>query len=95
MSDRIDLSQDMYFYDDRNKYDYMYRLVKILYSDDTVALCEVSCTLLGEGIPDEKFLIKIANGEVINSDYYSWYATNDLEWAKEEDERIQARANDY
>lgn len=94
MAKEIDITKDMYFYDDRSKYDYMYRLVTVLYNDDEFALCLVTCTMMGEGIPDEKFLVDLRTAEVKNSDYDSWMATNNIEWAEKEDLRIRERANE-
>lgn len=94
MEDKINIGDPVYFYDDRSKYDYMFKLTTILYVDDELCLCVAKCTDETESIPDEKFLFKIASGEVIIAEYDSWYATNDVEWAEEEDERIQERGRE-
>lgn len=92
--ENISIADPVYFYDDRSKYDYMFKLATILYVDDELCLCVAKCTDLTQGVPDEKFLFKITTGEVIIAEYDSWYATNDIEWAEQEDERVQERGRE-
>lgn len=94
MEDKINIADPVYFYDDRNKFDFMFKLTAILYADEDVCLCVAKCTDESLGVPDEKFLFKIETRRVITADYYSWYATNDVEWAEQEDERIQERGRE-
>lgn len=90
----VDPSKPMYFYDDRNKYDYMFKAVgEVLYRDDEIAIIMAQSTDLEYNLT-EKLIFNLKDGTVVNSDYYSWYATNDLDWAIPEDERIRQRGAD-
>jgi hypothetical protein len=88
--ENIDVTKTVYIYDDRSKYDWMLKLDKVLYVDTDTCLCMATSTN-----PDYKLTVKIQfnilTGEVADRDYYSWIATNDVEWAEAEDKRIQLR----
>lgn len=94
MAEKINIADPVYFYDDRNKYDYMFKLSTILYADDDVCLCVAKCTDESAGVQDEKILFDVRTGYVLTHEYYSWVATNDVEWAEEEDARIQQRGRE-
>lgn len=89
--EKIELNKEIYFYDDRNKSDYMFKLTKVLYQDDEICLCLVKSTE-PKSEYEENLLFNLEDGSVKNEDYSSWYATNDVGWAKEEDERLRKRA---
>lgn len=90
--EKINVLQPIYFYDDRSKYDWMLKLKSVLFIDEDTCLCLAQCTDETAGMKDEKILFNIQTGEVLTADYYSWIATNDVEWAEQEDERIRLRA---
>ena len=69
----LDLSKPVWFYDDRAKSDDILELDKILWQDETFILCRV------KGI-DEPCLYDFKNGKMLNGDYFSWIATNDISW---------------
>lgn len=94
MAEKINIADPVYFYDDRSKYDFMFKLTTILYADDQVCLCVAKCTDESLDIADDKFLFNVETGYVLISEYDSWIATNDVEWAQTEDARIQARARE-
>jgi len=92
--ENINIADPVYFYDDRSKYDFMFKLSTVLYADDGVCLCAAKCTDESLRVPDEKILFDVTNGKVLVSEYDSWYATNDVEWAQTEDARIQEIARE-
>lgn len=82
MAEKINITHPIYFYDDRSKHDFMFKLTEILYADDKVCLCLAKCTDESAGVEDERFLFAVNTGYVLISDYDSWVATNDVEWAE-------------
>lgn len=83
MADPVDITKEIYFYDDRNKYDYFYKMKEVLYSDDKHCFCIAQA--VGEeidGIADEKILFHLQDGSVESEDLWSWMATDDSVWAK-------------
>lgn len=94
MAEKINIADPVYFYDDRSKYDFMFKLTTILYADEDVCLCVAKCTDESAGVLDEKILFDVKTGYLLNHDYCSWLATNDVEWAEQEDARIQERGRE-
>ena len=92
MNEPINCSLPIYFYDDRNKYDSMMKLTQVLYQDEDTCVCIANWTAPHIAEYTTKLMFNIADGQVINSDYNSWIATNDVAWAEEEDARIQLRS---
>lgn len=91
--ENIDTTQVVYFYDDRNKYDYMFKLKEVLFQDADNCYCVAVCT--DETNPfEEKILFNLKDGTVETSEYDSWYATNDVEWAEEENEYLLERGRE-
>ena len=90
---KIDTSKPIYFYDDRSKYDWMFKLINILYEDNDTCIAMVECTDPKWNLK-EKLVFNPTDGRVITSDYDSWIATNDLEWAIPEAERIRKRGEE-
>jgi hypothetical protein len=95
MTAPIDCSLPIYFYDDRDKYDSMMKLTQVLYQDEETCVCIASWTAPHLIPYTTKLMFNIADGQVVNGDYDSWIATNDVEWAEAEDARIQAKALDH
>ena len=65
-----------HFLDDRSKDDRILLLSTILWSDNRYTLCEVERA-------SEPLLVSMENGRVLNSNYDSWYATDNIENAIE------------
>jgi hypothetical protein len=81
----------IYFYDDRNKYDYMLKADEnILYNDGDIAIVMAMPTN-PEYDAQEKIIFNLADGSVVNSEYDSWYATNDVQWALQKVESFRQR----
>lgn len=94
----IDYNKQLYLYDDRSKYDYMFKVVEIIFQDEDNILCRVETIGGPEDTGhklEEKILIDKQSGEVKNSDYYSWYATSDQEWVDETIVRFIKRSQQY
>lgn len=81
MKKAIDITKEVYFYDDRNQSGYFYKMKKILYQDEQSCLCIGKAT--EDSIEDEKIFFDIHTGEVNSSELYSWLATNDTVWIEE------------
>lgn len=90
----LDLTKPVWFYDDRSKDDDVLELKAVLWQNGVYVLCQIIIRQYDEssvGPPfdfstwstrehTEPILIKLDDGRVCNSDYDSWYATNDMSW---------------
>lgn len=85
----IDVRKPIFFYDDRDKDDILLELEIILFQNDEWVLCKIKDTDI-----EEPFLFKIENGEVINSLYYSYVATDDMNFIQELRERYSIREDE-
>lgn len=96
MNEKIDPSKTVYFYDDRSKCDYFYKLKEILYQDEDSCLCIAEPTELDSQYPikNEKIYFNLHSKEVESTDFSFWLATNDFQWIEKEIIRIKARSKE-
>jgi hypothetical protein len=93
----LNLTEKIYFYDDRGKYDILFLANKVLFEDEHFILFDVQCLyeksltevdmseFENEGIQDftlQPILLNKKTLEVLNKDYDSWLATNDITFLK-------------
>lgn len=78
MREMIDTLSPVYFCDEEKHANFFLKLIKILYQDETVCLCQVQAND-GE-VFDDKILFKIKEHTVENEEFYHWTATNDLDY---------------
>lgn len=95
--EKVDYSKQLYLYDDRSKYDYVLKVTEIIFENEDTLLCKTVCW----GSPeydnqeeDQTIMIDKINGQVSNSDFYSWLVTSDENWIKEEVEEMIERYNE-
>lgn len=93
----VNYNEQLYLYDDRSKYDYMLKVIDIIFQDEDSMLCKVETIGSPEEsghVLEEKILIDKQTGEVKNSEYYSWYVTSDQEWINKEIQHLIDLANE-
>jgi len=85
MREPIDITKDTWFFDDRAKSRDLLKVDAVLWSDHAHALCRVvkvrsdSSRAFNLAANEfEPFLVELGDGEVLNSQFDSWYATNDI-----------------
>lgn len=100
-TDRLDPNQDVWFYDDRAKTRDLLRAVETLWSDGTHVLFRVekafsdsdfAFNLVEAG--GQPMLVEIEGGDVLNEDFGSWIATNDISWMSPAADQGRDRAAD-
>jgi hypothetical protein len=75
----IDLREKVKFYDDRSKTLEPAVLVKVLFQNQKVCLCEVAMQddyLLNKDTPTDVVLFDLENGRVLTYNYEFWFAEN-------------------
>ena len=85
----IDTTLQVYLYDDRNKDDFLLKLVEVLYQDDQTCLGRFEPIALVQEVVDAmdpksfKILFDLESREVDSEDFWSWLATDNQEFADE------------
>lgn len=77
----------MYFYDDRNKVDYLARLSRIIHIDGIKIMAEIELyhPKTQKVLQKDTVLVNLDSEEIESNDWMFWYGTQDLDWVKEEE----------
>ncbi len=95
MDDKIiNLEENVFFYDDRSKYDDMLKLSEILYQNKDICLCNAKWIIEEQITEPVLILFNTQTRQVLMSDYYSWYATNNKAWVEENIEAWRKRLDE-
>jgi hypothetical protein len=75
----LDLTQPVWLYDDRSMTDDILPMTGVLWQGriDGADYAVIYSTALDKTI-EQPLLCALADGQILNSDYDSWYATNDI-----------------
>lgn len=78
----IDITQPVFFYDDRSKTDMLVSMDVVLFHGDKFVLCTIKEHIWEEPEDnyDEPLLFNIETGDVLNGNYDSWCASNEDEF---------------
>jgi hypothetical protein len=81
--------QPMYFYDDRSKENYLARLSRIIHVDGIKMMAEIELyhPKTQKVLQKDVVMVNLENEEIESSNWQFWYATQDMDWVKELDER--------
>lgn len=81
--------QPLYFYDDRNKTDFLLKLSRVIHIENNKMMCEVEAydPITKEVNEKDVVLVNLDTGEIESEYWMFWYGTNDMNLIQELDKK--------
>ncbi len=91
--EKIDLSKQVYFYDERENVHDMLHLKKIYFQNEKMCLALVEWVLKTDGNQSFTISFLLDSGNIVDEGFECWKATNDSKWVKDELSVVQEEVN--